>query len=389
MSPRAAFDLVKTTYGDWSEDKASRLAAALAYYTAFAIAPLLLIAIAIAGLVFGEEAAGGQVFAQLEGLLGADAAQAVETAIANSQQAGVGTISAIIGLATLLWSASNVFAQLQDALNTIWEVTPKPGAGIMATVKKRFLSMTMVLGTGFLLLVSLVLSSALSLVGNAFSNLLPGAEVLGQVVNFAISFAVITLLFAAIYKVLPDVKIAWGDVWIGAAATALLFVIGKLLIGLYLGNASVGSTYGAAGSLLVLLLWIYYAAQLLFFGAEFTQAYAREYGSRIVPDEGAVGVTDEARAKQGIPRQETVERAAKGEAPAAEPSTSRPGAPAARRNGKAAARGSGYRKPEVVKKLLWMGLVSGSHAAAGLLAHRASGVVWKTVMREAPPDGKA
>ena len=312
MSPRAAFDLLKTTYSDWSEDKASRLAAALAYYTAFAIAPLLLIAIAIAGFAFGEDAARGQVSAQLEGLLGADAAQAVETAIANSGKSGATTISAIVGLATLLWSASNVFAQLQDALNTVWEVAPKPGAGIMATLKKRFLSMTMVLGTGFLLLVSLVLSSALSALGNFLNNLLPAAGLLWQVVNLAISFAVITLLFAAIYKVLPDVEIAWSDVWIGAAVTALLFTIGKLLIGLYLGHASVGSTYGAAGSLLVLLIWVYYSAQILLFGAEFTQVYAREYGTRIVPDESAVPVTEEARAKQGIPHEETVERAARG-----------------------------------------------------------------------------
>ena len=386
MSPRAAFDLLKSTYSDWSEDKASRLAAALAYYTAFALAPLLLIAIAVAGFVFGEEAARGQVVAQLEGLLGADAAHAVETAIANSRESGASTISAIIGIATLLWSASNLFAQLQDALNTVWEVAPKPGAGIMATVKKRFLSMTMVLGIGFLLLVSLVLSSVLAALGSFLNSLLPAAGVLWQVVNVAISFAVITLLFAAIYKVLPDVEIAWSDVWIGAAVTALLFTIGKLLIGLYLGNASVGSTYGAAGSLLVLLIWVYYSAQILFFGAEFTQAYARKYGSRIVPDESAVRVTEEARAKQGIAHEETVERAARGQRAARDP------APASRRNGKAAAAGTAahasVRKRNRVKKLLWTGLVSGSHAVGGVLAHRASATVWKMVMRQPPPNRK-
>ncbi len=382
MSLGAAFDLLKTTYTDWSEDKASRLAAALAYYTAFAIAPLLLIAIAVAGFVFGEEAASGQVFAQLEGLLGADAARAVETAIANSRQSGASTISAIIGIGTLLWSASNLFAQLQDALNTIWEVAPKPGAGIMATLKKRFLSMTMVLGIAFLLLVSLVLSAALSALGNFFNTLLPAADVLWPVVNAAISFAVITLLFAAIYKVLPDVEISWSDVWIGAAATALLFTVGKLLIGLYLGNAGVGSTYGAAGSLLILLIWVYYSAQILFFGAEFTQAYARKYGSRIVPDESAVQVTEEARAKQGIAHEETVERAAQGQRTARGPS------PTSQPNGKAAAAHAPVRKRNRVKKLLWTGLVSGSHAVGGLVAHRASAAVWKMLTGGPPPTSK-
>jgi membrane protein len=259
----------------------------------------------------------GQVYAQLEGLLGPTGAQALQTAVENSRQPGVGTLSAVVGLVTLLWSASNVFAQLQDALNTIWEVESRPGAGILATVKKRFLSMTMVLGTGFLLLVSLLLSAGLATLGRFFSGLLPGAEALWEVVNFAVSFGIITLLFAAIYKVLPDVEIAWGDVWIGAAATALLFVVGKLLIGLYLGHASVGSTYGAAGSLLVALIWVYYSAQILFFGAEFTQVYARKYGSRIVPAPTAVALTEEARANQGTPRKEAVERAARTGRPAA------------------------------------------------------------------------
>ncbi len=310
ITPRAAFDLLKTTYTEWSEDKASRLAASLAYYTAFSVAPLLLISIAIAGLVFGDEAARGQVFAQLRGLLGDEGAAALETAVQNSGQQGAGTVATIIGLATLIWSASNVFGQLQEALNTIWEVQPNPNAGIMATIKRRFLSMTMVLGIGFLLLVSLMLSSALGLVGNFFNDLLPGGAWLWQIVNFAISFGVVMLLFAAIYKVLPDVTIAWGDVWIGAAFTALLFTVGKLLIGLYLGHASVGSTFGAAGSLLVFLVWVYYSAQILFFGAEFTQVYARIYGSHIEPSEDAIAMDEVVRADQGMPHASAVEKAA-------------------------------------------------------------------------------
>ena len=321
-SPRTLFDVLKETYSEWSEDKASRLAAALAYYTAFSIAPLLLISIAVAGLVFGREAAQGQVSAQIQGAVGQDAAAMIETSLANSQDTGAGTIAAIVGLATLIWSASNVFSQLQDALNTIWEVAPDPNAGLLGTVKRRFLSMTMVLGIGFLLLVSLALSAAISVIGGLFEGLLPGGATVWQLVNFGLSFAVVTLLFAAIYKVLPDVDIAWSDVWIGGAVTALLFSIGKLLIGLYLGYASVGSTFGAAGSLLVFLVWVYYSAQILFFGAEFTQVYARRYGSRIRPSEDAIGVTEEARAEQGMPHRETVEQAATGE-----------GGPGARRGG--------------------------------------------------------
>jgi hypothetical protein len=196
----------------------------------------------------------------------------------------------------LIWSASSPFGQLQESLNTIWEVAPDPNAGVLATIKRRFLSMTMVLGVGFVPLVSLVVTAGVSAVRAFFGNLLPGGAFLWQIVNSCLSFAVITLLFAAIYKVLPDVTVAWSDVWIGSAVTALLFTVGKLIIGLYLGHASIGSTFGAAGSLLVFLVWVYYSAQILFFGAEFTQVYARRFGSRIVPAEGAVALTEEGRA---------------------------------------------------------------------------------------------
>ena len=422
MNPGVVVDLLKSTYREWSEDKASRLAAALAYYTAFSIAPLVLIAIVIAGVVFGDEAARGTIFTQLQGLLGSEGASAVQTAVENSQQPTANTISAIIGLATLVWSASNVFAQLQDALNTIWEVHPKP-AGVVGAVKRRIVPLTMVLGIGFLLLVSLVLSAGLSALGNFFSGLLPGADALWQVVNFLISFAVVTLLFAAIYKLLPDATIAWSDVWPGAAVTALLFTFGKLLIGLYLGNASVGSTYGAAGSLLVLLVWVYYSAQILFFGAEFTQVYARRFGSRIVPDENAVPLTEEARAGQGMPRSEAVERAAQtgqaastegglsrgmvgasaygGPTPAERSAAPAAGEPAPIHGGPPPARQlveshrapiatpSEPQDPGLVKKLLWMGLSAGALAAAGLLARRTSAALWQGLWREPPPTSKA
>src|SRR5581483_9815553 len=196
-NPRALFDLLKDAYHDWSEDKASRLAASLAYYTAFSVAPLLLIAIVVAGLVFGREAAQGQVFAQLQGLLGPDAAQSIQTAVAGSQKSGASTFSAIVGIVTLVLSASGLFSQLQDALDTIWEVQPDPNAGWMAMIKRRFFSMTMVLGVGFLLLVSLVLSAAITAIGTFFNGLLPGGAIVWEAVNFILSFGIITLLFAA------------------------------------------------------------------------------------------------------------------------------------------------------------------------------------------------
>lgn len=307
MKPKVIVELLKETFKEWQEDKASRLAAALAYYTAFSIAPLIIIAIAIAALVFGEEAARGGIEDQLRGLIGQQGAEAVEEMIKNSSKPAEGTIATIISVVFLLFGASGVFGQLQDSLNTIWEVAPKPGRGVMGFIKDRFLSFAMVLGIGFLLLVSLILSAVLAGLSNVLGSMMPGMSFLWSLLNFFISFGVITLLFALIYRVLPDAKIAWGDVWFGAIITALLFTIGKSLIGLYLGNSSVGSTYGAAGSFVVLLLWVNYSAQILFFGAEFTQVYANKYGSRIVPTENAVRLTEQDRVQQGIPRSSHIE----------------------------------------------------------------------------------
>ena len=298
---RLVFDLLKMTFNEWNEDKAPRLAAALAYYTAFSIAPLLVIVIAVAGLAFGREAARGQIVDQIGGQIGIETAEIIQTMIENTNDEDTGIIATVIGVVTVILGAAGFFGQLQDALNTVWEVAPKSGGGIIGMLKARFLSFTMVLGIGFLLIVSLLASASLSYVSNFVVGVLPAAEFLAQVLNFIISFLVITLLFAMIYKVLPDVVIAWKDVWIGAAITALLFTIGKFLLGLYLGSSSISSTYGAAGSLVVLLVWVYYSAQILLFGAEFTQVYARLYGSRIVPSENAVFITEEKRAQEGMP----------------------------------------------------------------------------------------
>ena len=285
---------------EWMKDKIPQLGAALAFYSVLSLAPLLVIAIAVAGLVFGEEAASGQLDAQIRELVGKEGAEAVKEMLANAQKPGEGILASVVGVVTLLIAATGVFGQLQDSMNTIWEVEPKPGRGIWGLIKDRFLSLSMVFGIGFLLLVSLILSSVLSALGGAFGGVLPVPAALLQGVELLVSFTVVTLLFAMIYKFLPDVEIAWGDVWVGSVITALLFTVGKFAIGLYLGRSSFGSAYGAAGSLVVLLVWIYYSSQILFFGAEFTKAYANQKGSRIRPDEDARPVTAEARADQGL-----------------------------------------------------------------------------------------
>ncbi len=273
------FTLFKQAFTEFGDDKAQRLGAALAYYTIFSLAPLLLIAIAIAGMVFGREAAQGQIFGQLRGVFGPQAAAGVQEIVKSAAKPKSGTIATVVGIVTLLFGAAGVFGQLKDALNTIWNVEPKKTSGIMTMLKDRFLSFAMVLGTGFLLLVSLVIDSGVAAAGHFVGSRLPGGEALWQGVQLVVSLGVVTLLFALIFRFLPDVHPAWRDVWFGAAFTAVLFVVGKFALGLYLGKSAVGSSYGAAGSLVVLLLWVYYSAQILFFGAEFTQVYARTHGS--------------------------------------------------------------------------------------------------------------
>jgi membrane protein len=304
MNRKSIYYLLKDTFQQWSEDKASRLAAALAYYTVFSLPPLLILVIAVAGTFLGEEAARGEVVSQLRQFIGSDGAELIETIITGASQSGKGASfsASMISIGVLIFGATAVVIQLQDALNTIWEVTPKPGHDLRNFIFNRILSFGMVLGVAFLLLVSLVLSAMLALLSNMFVDVLPSAEAIASLLDLSLSFLVATLLFALMFKFLPDAKIAWGDVFIGALITALLFSIGKWAIGLYLGKSTFGSTYGAAGSLVVLLAWIYYSAQILFFGAEFTQVYARRFGSKIEPADYAVSVTERERAQQGIPR---------------------------------------------------------------------------------------
>ncbi len=273
--------LGKETVVRWTEDKASALAAALAYYSLFSLAPLVLIAVAVAGLVFGQQAAEGELYTQLAGLIGDASAKALQGIVANMhQQKSGGVLATIVGLATLFFGATGVFAQLQDSMNTIWKAKPPTTNGIVDFLRVRLLSFSMVLGIGFLLLVSLVLSAVLAAVGEYLGSFLPGGAAVGQALNATVSLVVVTVLFAMIYKLLPDTYVAWRDVWLGALVTSLLFTIGKFAIGVYLGKASVASSYGAAGSVVILLLWVYYSSMILYLGAEFTHVYSMRYGSR-------------------------------------------------------------------------------------------------------------
>jgi membrane protein len=280
--------LLKKTGLEWYDDEAPRLAASLACYALLSAAPLVMLCVTVAGFAFGEEAARGQIAAQIESVVGGQAANAIQGIASNAHQSDGGWISAVVGLGVLLFGASGVFGELQTSLNHMWDVKPKPGRGVKGFIRDRFFSFSMVLGVAFLLLVSMVVSAVLAALGRFLSGALPGGAALWQVLNFAISFGVITLLFGLIFKVVPDAKLRWRDVWVGAAFTALFFSLGKLLLGLYLGKSGVTSSYGAAGSIVALVVWVYYASQILFLGAEFTQVYARREGAGIEPNDNAV-----------------------------------------------------------------------------------------------------
>ncbi len=280
--------LFRETGEEFVEDKATRLAGALAYFTLLSLAPLVVLAIAIAGLAFDEDATRGRLASELGAVVGQNGAAAVRAIVESAQTPRAGIVSSVVGLVVLLFGASGVFTELQGSLDTIWEVEPKPGRGIGGAIRDRLFSFAMVMGVAFMLLVSLVLSAGLAAAGSFFERSLPGGEAVWQILNFLFSFVVVSALFAVTFKVVPDAEIRWRDVWIGAVATAFLFNVGKLLIGIYLGKSSVASSYGAAGSLVVLVIWVYYSALILLLGAEFTQVYTKSFGSRIRPSKNAV-----------------------------------------------------------------------------------------------------
>jgi membrane protein len=295
IGAKEAFQLVKESAKDFSDDECPRMAAALAYYTVFALPPLLILILMIVGSFVSRDTVSTALSGQIGGMIGSEGARTIQTMITQAKQPGGGVVATILGLAAVVLGATGAFMQLQTALDRAWEVKPDPGSGgIRNFILKRVLSLGMVLGIAFLLLVSLALSAALSAVGSAIGALIPGASaVVVGVLQTLISLAVITLLFAAIFKVLPDAVIAWRDVWVGALVTGLLFEVGKWGIGLYLGHSNPGKAYGAASSLAVILVWIYYTAMIVLFGAEFTQTWAVRRGAGIRPEEGAVRVSED------------------------------------------------------------------------------------------------
>lgn len=295
----SVFEFFKQVFQEWGDDKAPRLAAALAYYTIFSLAPILIIVVAVAGLVFGAQQAQTQIVGELSGLIGPSGADLITSLLENANRPREGIIATIFGIVVIILGASGVFGELKDALNTIWNVTPKPNQGVLTMVRDRLLSFAIVLAIGFLLLVSLVLSAGLSAFGNWLQGYLSQWVMVAQVLSTLISLLVVTVLFAILFKFLPDIQVAWRDVWGGAFITALLFTLGKFLIGFYIGNSNVASPYGAAGSVIVLLIWVFYSAQILFLGAEITQVYASRYGAGVKPAEDAVPLSEEKRIAQG------------------------------------------------------------------------------------------
>jgi len=280
------------TFENWSAHGASTQGAALAFYTIFSLAPVLVVVIAVAGALFGAEAVRGQIYREFQGLMGRDTAAFIQGVLQSAAKRGSG-LAAVLGTVTLLLGASAVFVQLQESLNVVWAVAPRPGAAFTTLLRKRLLSFALVMGLGFLLAVSLVLSAALTAFGDFLERRLALPVNLLTVANGAVSLVVVTLLFAMIYRILPDVRLSWREVWTGGAVTAVLFVAGKALIGLYLGHTSIATTYGAAGSLVVILLWVYYSSLVFLFGAELTRVHSRRFRSRPArPEPGAVRVPE-------------------------------------------------------------------------------------------------
>jgi membrane protein len=283
MGTKSIISILKTTFAAFNKHEAPRLGAALAFYTILSLSPLVIIVVAVAGLIFSRSTAQAHVLSQVQGMIGPAGGNAVESMLVNAQKPAAGIIGTTVGILSLLFGASGVFTELRSALNLIWGVKPDETSGVVGLLRERFFSFGMVLSIGFLLLVSLVVSTALAAVGKFFGGLLPVPSPVLAVLNFLLSYVGVAVLFGLIFRFVPEAKVRWQNVWLGALVTAMFFTIGKTLIGLYLGKSSVGSAYGAAGSIIVVIVWVYYSAQIFFFGAEFTHAYT-EYGSRAAQD---------------------------------------------------------------------------------------------------------
>jgi membrane protein len=287
LTARALWRVLTRALGGWWSDNVPRLGASLAYYTLFALAPILVIAIGVAGLVFGREAVRGEVVGQIQGLVGRQGAEAVQAMLEGAARPSSSILATVIGSVTAFLGATGAFIELQTALNAIWRVKPRPGVSVTAFLLERLISFGLVVGVGFLLLVSLLVSAALAALNRYLGDVFPALTAVWQAANVLVSLGVVTLLFAMVYKVLPDVELSWRDVWVGSLVTAGLFSIGKQVIGLYLGTSSVASSYGAAGSIVVLLVWVYYSAQVVLLGAEFTRFYVEQFRGRPAPEKHA------------------------------------------------------------------------------------------------------
>jgi membrane protein len=291
ITPGIAFRILKDTFNGFLDDRALKFSASLSYYTVFSLAPLLLLMISLAGVFFGREAIQGKVFIEINGLIGNEAAAQIQDIIKNMELSGETNLAVVIGAITLVIGATSVFGEIQDSINIIWRVKAKPKRGWLKLIKDRLLSSSLIVGLGFLLIVSLMVNGALLALSDWLKYYFPDVTIIiFQIGNLLVSFIVIMTLFGVIFKVLPDAKIAWKDVKAGAFFTACLFMLGRFLIGIYIDYTSTGSAYGAAGSLIVILVWVYYTAAILYFGAEFTRVYAEYIGARIEPSDYAVYV---------------------------------------------------------------------------------------------------
>lgn len=295
IHPRTLWALLRKTVSKWNDDPTLRFGAGLAYYTAFAVVPLVFVVVELATFLLGREPAESYLLGQVESLIGSQGAQAIGQLLDSWQEAGVPGLAMVVEVSTLFFALAGAFDQLQDALNWIWGVEPKPRSGLLGRFRRRFLSILGVLGTLFLLLVSLVMTAGLTAGGQAVISWLPGPDVVHQALAGIMSFVIVTLLFAMMFKLLPKAKVAWADVWIGAAVTGLLFTVGKYLILLYLGETLLVSLYGTAAPLVIILLWAFYSSQILLFGAEFTAVYASECGSRVIAEDDAEAVGEPAK----------------------------------------------------------------------------------------------
>jgi membrane protein len=305
---RTVFGLLKDAASAWVEDKAPSRGAALAYYSMFAIAPIVILAVSLAGLVYGEDAASGKVAEQVQGIAGKPIADAIESVVRSASNPRASKLAALVSLAVALFGAATLFGELQDTLNTIWKVTARPGRPLVTIIRERAFSFVMVLSAGALLLALLAVTTALDTAARYLNPAsVPGGVELWQGVNWLVSLAFVTLLFALIFKVVPDVHVPWREVWVGAALTGVLFTVGKYLLAVYVTRAGVASAYGAAGSLAVALVWVYYSAQIILFGAEFTKVQARRHGEACAPARSAVPISKSQLARQGMSRSDSAE----------------------------------------------------------------------------------